>query len=103
SLPDGVRITTKCGIGNFEPGTAYSQFRASLEKSFADMRLDHVDLFLLHGHIRQSAPWQGDPSEEDVAGHTRWEPYVGEVIPAFERLVADGLIGAWGLTGVDMP
>jgi aryl-alcohol dehydrogenase-like predicted oxidoreductase len=98
-----VRITTKCGIGNFEPGTAYSQFRASLEKSFADMRLDRVDLFFLHGHIRQATPWEGGPSEAEVANHTRWDAYVNEVIPAFEQLVAEGMIGAWGLTGVDMP
>ncbi len=102
-LPDGIRITTKCGIGNFEAGTAYAQFRASLEKSFADMRLDHVDLFFLHGHIRQREPWEGGPSEAQVEGHTRWDAYTDEVIPAFERLVTEGLIGAWGLTGVDMP
>jgi aryl-alcohol dehydrogenase-like predicted oxidoreductase len=103
ALPDGVRITTKCGIGNFEPGTAYAQFRASLEKSFADMRVDHVDLFFLHGHIRESEPWVGDPSDADVAGHTRWAAYVDEVVPAFERLIAEGLTSHWGLTGVDMP
>lgn len=103
ALPDGVRITTKCGIGNVEPGTAYDRFRASLEKSFADMRLNRVDLFFLHGHITQAAPWEGAPTEADVAGHTRWDAYVEEVIPAFQRLVTEGLIGAWGLTGVDMP
>jgi len=90
-LPAGVLLTTKCGIGNPEPGTVLASFRDSLEKSLTAMRVDHVDAFFLHGHI-------GAPD-----GYTPWQIYVDEVIPAFETLIADGLIRHWALTGVDTP
>jgi aryl-alcohol dehydrogenase-like predicted oxidoreductase len=92
-LPDGVLLTTKCGIGNPEPGTVLATFRASLEASLTAMRVDHVDAFFLHGHI----------GDRDPATYTPWQLYVDEVIPAFESLVADGLIRHWALTGVDTP
>lgn len=103
-LPDGVLLTTKCGIGNPQPGSVLGSFRASLEKSLAAMRVDHVDAFFLHGHI---GPPPGAPASDsagrDLSGYTPWDIYVDEVIPAFEELVADGLIRHWALTGVDTP
>ena len=104
SLPEGVSLTTKCGIGNPVPGTVLATFRASLEKSLAAMRVDHVDAFFLHGHI---APPGGSPASavdgRAIDTYTPWQIYVDEVIPAFEALVADGLIRHWALTGVDTP
>ena len=103
-LPGVVLLTTKCGIGNPEPGTVLASFRASLEQSLAAMRVDHVDAFFLHGHI---GPPPGAPDAavvgRDIGTYTPWEIYVDEVIPAFETLVADGLIRHWALTGVDTP
>src|ERR1700741_976943 len=34
---------------------------------------------------------------------TLYEPFVAHVRPVFERLVGEGLIGAWGLTGIGRP
>lgn len=93
ALPAGVLLTTKCGIGNPEPGSVLATFRASLERSLAAMRVDHVDAFFLHGHI----------GDRDPASYTPWQIYVDEVIPAFQTLVADGLTRHWALTGVDTP
>ncbi len=88
-LPTGVLLTTKCGIGNPEPGTVLATFRASLERSLAAMRVDHVDAFFLHGHI---GPPPGAPHTatvgRDIDTYTPWQIYVDEVIPAFETLVA---------------
>ena len=104
ALPSGVLLTTKCGIGNPEPGTVLATFRASLEKSLAAMRVDHVDAFFLHGHI---GPPPGASNAaavgRDIGTYTPWQSYVEEVIPAFEALVTDGLIRHWALTGVDTP
>lgn len=95
-LPSGVKITTKCGIGQTAPDAIHETFRLSLIKSLKDMRLERVDVFFLHNEIR--------PDGEVVpSGHehfTRWAVYRDYVIPAFERLKDEGLIGAWGLTGV---
>ncbi len=103
-LPDGALLTTKCGIGNPEPGSVLNTFRASLDKSLAAMRVDHVDLFFLHGHI---GPPPGAPASasagRNLSGYTPWDIYVDEVISAFEALVQEGLIRDWGLTGVDVP
>lgn len=104
ALPAGVLLTTKCGIGNPQPGSVLASFRASLKNSFAAMRVDHVDAFFLHGHI---APPPGASVNavdgRDVDTYTPWQIYVDEVVPAFETLVADGLIRYWALTGVDAP
>lgn len=102
-LPDGVRITTKFGIGTIPPETVYSRFRASLEKSLSDMRLERVDLFFLHNHtcFDDYAFAVDNHRRHEIA--TTWSLYREAVIPAFEQLVADGLIGAWGITGVAVP
>jgi len=103
-LPDGVLLTTKCGIGNPEPGTVLATFRTSLEKSLAAMRVDHVDAFFLHGHIASPPDaGAGDAAGRDFGTYTPWQIYLDEVIPAFEALVEDGLIRHWALTGVDTP
>ncbi|HZZ88506.1 MAG TPA: aldo/keto reductase, partial [Caulobacteraceae bacterium] len=34
---------------------------------------------------------------------TTWTQYAAEVVPAMERLKADGRIGAWGITGIGVP
>jgi aryl-alcohol dehydrogenase-like predicted oxidoreductase len=34
---------------------------------------------------------------------TTWSLYCDAVVPAFERLKEEGLIGAWGITGVGVP
>jgi aryl-alcohol dehydrogenase-like predicted oxidoreductase len=103
-LPEGVLLTTKCGIGNPEPGSVLATFRTSLTASLTAMRVDYVDAFFLHGHI---GPPPGAPAADaagrDLSTYTPWDIYTDEVIPAFDALVADGLIRHWALTGVDTP
>jgi aryl-alcohol dehydrogenase-like predicted oxidoreductase len=48
--PEGVKITTKCGIGTI--GRAgLCALSHSLEQSLTAMRLERVDLFFLHNEI----------------------------------------------------
>lgn len=51
ALPDGVRLTTKYGLGDPPAGEVYDRLSASLSGSLARMRVDHVDVFLLHSSI----------------------------------------------------
>ncbi|WP_196259600.1 aldo/keto reductase [Pelagibacterium limicola] len=95
-LPEGVRITTKCGIAQAAPEAIYPRFRESLLKSLPDMRIERVDVFFLHNEIRP----EGDLPPAGHDHFTRWPVYRDHVIEAFERLKEEGLIGAWGLTGV---
>jgi aryl-alcohol dehydrogenase-like predicted oxidoreductase len=98
-LPPGVRVTTKHGLGAPPAGEVYDRLRASLDASLARMRLERVDLFLLHNLLVPDPP-------AGVAAPARSTPrsrFVEAVRPAFERLVAEGRIGAWGLTGIGVP
>jgi aryl-alcohol dehydrogenase-like predicted oxidoreductase len=102
-LPDGVRITTKCGIGTPLAEDVYPRFRASLERSLSAMRLERVDLFFLHNEICPDDFAYPVDNEQRPDFATTWSIYRDSVVPAFERLKQEGLIGAWGITGVGVP
>jgi len=101
-LPEGVRVTSKCGLGNAPGSEVESMLRRSIEGSFKRLRLSRLDLFFLHSNV---VPDATHPARRpDVAGRmTLYETFVANVRPAFEKLVGEGLIGAWGLTGIGHP
>lgn len=102
-LPAGVRVTTKCGLGTRPAVEVYTWFRSSLEASLKALRLERVDLFFLHNEIcRDDFAYPSD-SERRSEFATTWSLYRDVVVPAFERLKAEGLIGGWGITGVAVP
>ncbi len=95
ALPDGVHITTKCRVGDTPPDQVYDHLSESLNGSLERMRLDHVDVMFVHNAVTL-----------DSEGHERLTPasVVAEAIaPAFERLIAEGRIRHWGLTGIGEP
>lgn len=103
-LPRGVRVTTKCGLGTVPDDEVYPRLRASLEKSLADMRLERVDIMLLHTELRRDDfryPVGGSDTRTDDERSTTLSSYRAAVRPAFGRLMADGLIGNWGITGIN--
>jgi aryl-alcohol dehydrogenase-like predicted oxidoreductase len=101
-LPAGVRVTTKHVLGAPPAAEVEARLRESLEASLARMRLERVDLFFLHGMITpDERPERGTGSA--FAPGTPRSLFVEAVRPAFERLVAQGRIGAWGITGIGVP
>jgi aryl-alcohol dehydrogenase-like predicted oxidoreductase len=68
----------------------------SLSESLARMKLDRVDLFFLHNQIIP------DGSEGQYQGTPRGL-FTAQIVPAFQRLLADGRIGAWAITGIGVP
>ena len=102
-LPDGVKITTKCGLGTIRAEDVYTHFRTSLEASLVAMRLERVDLFFLHNEICADDFVYPVENERRAEFATVWSLYRDAVVPAFERLKREGLIGAWGITGVSVP
>ncbi len=100
-LPDGVRVTTKHGLGTAAAEMVYPRLRGSLEQSLKDMRLERVDMMLLHSEIRPDdfdyPP--GQPPRDERS--TSLSLYRDAVRPAFAQLVAEGLIGDWGITGIN--
>lgn len=104
-LPTGVRVTTKYGLGTVAEDQVYPLFRASLQQSLREMRLERVDMLLLHTELRQDEfvypPPEGSDTRTTDQRSTSLALYRAAVIPAFERLMGEGLIGAWGITGIN--
>ncbi|HUN39419.1 MAG TPA: aldo/keto reductase [Acetobacteraceae bacterium] len=101
-LQAGVRVTSKCNLGNPPPEQVETMLRRSIAASLQRLRLSRLDLFFLHCNV---AP-DGHPMwlNPDAAPRlTSYALFVDHVRPAFERLTAEGLIGAWGLTGIGHP
>ena len=101
-LPSGVRVTSKCNLGNPAPDQVEGMLRRSIEESLRRLRLNRLDVFFLHCNVAPSnhAMWR---NPEAVPRLTSYELFVSSVRPAFERLREEGLFGAWGLTGIGHP
>src|SRR5215471_12407538 len=50
-LPAGVRVTSKCNLGNPPPGDIETILRRSIEGSLQRLRLSKLDLFFLHSNV----------------------------------------------------
>ena len=85
-LPESVRVSTKHRVSNPPPADVLHRLERSLEQSLERMRLQHVDLFFLHGYLVGS---EHDGGER----RTPLRPFEDAVRPAFERLVDQGRIG----------
>ena len=95
-LPSGVRLSTKCMLGNPPRDEVLGRLEQSLDQSLARTRLERIDLFFLHGQIVPDA----------MAGRLEGTPrslFVEAVRPAFEQLIARGRIGAWGISAIGVP
>ena len=95
-LPAGVKVSTKCRLGNPAPGDVAGILAKSLEESLERMMLDRVDLFFLHNMIisdETADAYQGTPRSL----------FIEAVRPALEDLLQSGRIGAWGITGIGVP
>ena len=97
-LPDGVRVSTKCFLGNPPVDEVAARLRTSLAESLARLRLNRVDLFVLHGLIVPDA-------REGARGYrgTTWTRFRDFVVPAFDAMEAEGLIGGWGISAIGVP
>ena len=59
-LPPGVRVTSKCNLGNLPPERIERTLRQSIEASLRLLQRDRLDLFFLHSNIVPDghAMWQ---------------------------------------------
>jgi aryl-alcohol dehydrogenase-like predicted oxidoreductase len=103
ALPAGVRITTKCQLGQPEVGSVATKLERSLDASLESMRLDHVDVYFLHSNICEDDSVYAHGNDQRARFATPWSQYVDEVVPVFEDLKQHGRIGAWGITGIGLP
>ena len=94
-LPDGVRVTTKCRVGNAPSTEVPRLLERSLDESLARMKLEFVDLFVMHSRTM--------PDDQVDSQGTPRSLFVETVRPALERMVARGRIGAWGMSAIGTP
>ena len=91
--PADVVVGTKVRLPPGEFGRIADAVTISLEGSLARLRLDRVDIFHLHNPITEA----GGGSALSV------RQVLGDVVPAFERLRAQGKIRFLGMTAVGEP
>ncbi|MEP7214654.1 MAG: aldo/keto reductase [Anaerolineaceae bacterium] len=96
ALPTGVRITTKHLLGTPPASEVYGRLSGSLDSSLERMKLTRVDVLIVHGMLDADAP-------EGATSRTSLSLLASAVVPAFERLIEEGRIGGWGITGVGVP
>jgi aryl-alcohol dehydrogenase-like predicted oxidoreductase len=97
----GVRVTSKCNLGNPAPDRVYRILRESIESSLRLLQVDRLDLFFLHSNLAPDghAMW----NRPEVSRLTPVSLFRSHVRPAFEKLKSEGVIAAWGLTGIGHP
>ena len=101
-LPDGVRVTSKCNLGELPPAEIELTARRSIEGSLGRLKLSYLDLFFLHSNVVPDSVHRARWPER-ASRMTLYRTFVEHVRPVFEKLVAERLIGAWGLTGIGHP
>ena len=101
-LPAGVRVTSKCNLGEPPPGEIEGILRRSIEESLARLKLARLDLFFLHSNVVPDKSFM-ERRPDAAQRMTLYDTFAGQVRPIFERLAGEGLIGAWGLTGIGHP
>src|SRR6516225_8173893 len=74
-LPTGVRVTSKCGLGNAPRAEIEPLLRQSIEGSLKRLRLSRLDLFFLHSNV---VPDATHPAQRpDAAGRmTLYQTFV---------------------------
>ncbi|MBS0362141.1 MAG: aldo/keto reductase [Proteobacteria bacterium] len=102
-LPAGVKVTTKHQLGSPDAEDIDHRLEASLAASLLAMKLERIDLFFLHSNIHLDGFAYAHGDAHKAGFSTSWSLYEGEVVPAMERLKAQGRIGAWGITGIGVP
>jgi len=101
-LPKGVRVTSKCLLGDTPVEGVKERLRRSIAESLERLRLSRLDLFFIHSNVVPD----DHPMRRRENAATRMTPYsrfVEHVRPVLQGLVAEDLIGGWGLTGIGYP
>ena len=78
----------------------FDYLHRSLSRSLESMNLTRVDLFLLHSQLIEDGFTLANNDEYKLRTTTTLSSYFNAVIPAFEQLKKDGLIGSWGIGGL---
>ena len=96
--PEGLKVTTKCMLGDVPAGEIEARLRSSLDESCARLQCDFVDAFILHGYVVPDDFERLERADRLTMVGVRQGRYLEHVIPVFEDLRRSGRIGTWGVT-----
>ena len=97
---DNLFFTTKCQLGTLPDDEVYDKLNSSLTKSLDNMKLNKVNLFLLHSQLIEDNYKLFKFDELREKSTTKLSCFFNSVIPAFERLIKEGKIDHWGIGGL---
>jgi aryl-alcohol dehydrogenase-like predicted oxidoreductase len=93
-------FTTKCQLGTLPDKEVYDKLNNSLTHSLDNMKLEKVNLFLLHSQLIEDSYKLFKFNEMRAKSATTLSCFFNAVIPAFERLKQEGKIDHWGIGGL---
>ena len=103
-LPEGVHVTSKILLGTQSSDETIAKVRRSIGRSLDALKLDRIDLFFLHSNIiPNDYQFPGELAEDQHRWSVTEACFYEAVVPAFEAIQREGLIGAWGITGTGLP
>ena len=97
---DNLFFTTKCQLGTLPDSEVYDKLNHSLTKSLENMKLEKVNLFLLHSQLIEDNYKLFKFDEMRAKSATTLSCFFNAAIPAFERLQKEGKIDHWGIGGL---
>ena len=97
---DNLFFTTKCQLGTVPDSEVYDKLNHSLTKSLENMKLEKVNLFLLHSQLIEDNYKLFKFDEMRAKSATTLSCFFNAAIPAFERLKQEGKIDHWGIGGL---
>ena len=92
-----IKITTKCQLGTIPDNQVYDKLNESLTESFERMKIDKVNLFLLHSQLIKDDYELPILNDLKSSITTSLSCYFNGVIPAFQKLKEEGKIDSWGI------
>ena len=97
---DDLFFTTKCQLGTLRDTEVYDKLNDSLTRSLDNMKLEKVNLFLLHSQLIEDHYKLYKFDEMRAKSATTLSCFFNAAIPAFERLQKEGKIDHWGIGGL---
>ena len=97
---DNLFFTTKCQLGTLPDTQVYDKLNHSLTRSLENMKLEKVNLFLLHSQLIEDNFKLFRFDEMRAKSATTLSCFFNAAIPAFERLKKEGKIDHWGIGGL---
>ena len=95
-IPQNIKITTKCKISNTAPSKIYDLLDKSITNSLLRMKIDYVDILFMHNGIVND-------NEVNAYSHSYRSVFDNYIVNAFQKLISDGRIKSWGITGIGEP